>query len=81
MSWNNTYKLYNELVEELDHVPVSKADAMIQALKKETLPIGILYQTKKPVFHKELYGDLNPVDKSLSRIKRLEKIGKILNPK
>lgn len=81
VSWNDTYKLYNEIVEILDNVPESYEESMKIAKMKEKLPIGIIYKTQKPVFHEELYGNLNPVVNILSREKRLEKIKKILQVK
>lgn len=81
VSWNNTYKLYNELVEILDYEPKNYDEAMKIAKNKTKLLIGIIYRTQKPVFHHELYGDHNPIRNSLSREKRLEKINQILSPK
>jgi len=79
VSWNNTYKLYNEIVEVLDHEPKTYEEALQIAKKRDTLPIGIIYRTKKPVFHKELYGEGNPTKKRLNRENRLNKIKTILN--
>jgi len=41
----------------------------------------VIYKTQKPVFHKELYGDWNPVTKRISKEKRIEKISELLQPK
>lgn len=81
VSWNNTYKLYNEIVEVLDEIPNNYEEAMKIAKRTDKLPIGIIYKTQKPVFHEELYGDHNPVTKKLSREKRLNVISAILTPK
>jgi hypothetical protein len=38
------------------------------------MPIGVFYKIKKPVFHRELYGDWNPVKDKVSRNERLKLI-------
>ncbi len=81
VSYNNTYKLYNEKVEIIENIPNSREEAMALAKKKDKIPIGILYKAKKPVFHEELYGDSNPVVNRFSRENRLDLIKKILQPK
>jgi 2-oxoglutarate ferredoxin oxidoreductase subunit beta len=79
VSWNNTYKLYNEITEILDQEPQTYDDAMKIAKRRDKLALGIIYRAKKPVFHNELYGDHNPITKKLPREQRLEKIKRILN--
>ncbi len=81
VSWNNTYKLYNEIVETFDETPKDYEIAMMMIKDTVKKPIGVFWNIEKPVFHKELYGDNNPITKSLSRDKRIEKIGKMLIPK
>lgn len=79
VTFNNTYKLYNELVEIIE-TPGSYEEAVITAKRKDRLPIGILYQVKKPAFHKALYGDWNPVVKRLSQKERIKKVEMLVNP-
>ena len=43
--------------------------------------LGVFYRTEKPVYHKELYGNHNPITKRLLRDTRLDKIRKILESK
>ena len=81
VSFNNTYQKYNQLVEILDRIPGSYEEAMAVARKKDKLPIGILYRVEEPVYHKELYGDWNPVTKRLSQKDRRERIAKLFQPK
>jgi 2-oxoglutarate ferredoxin oxidoreductase subunit beta len=81
VSWNNTYKLYNEITEILEKEPQNFNEAMKIAKMKEKLHLGVIYRTEKPVFHEELYGDHNPVYKSMPRKERLDRIRRILNPK
>ena len=81
VSWNNTYKLYNEVVEVLDYEPKTYEEALKIAKRRDALPIGVIYRTTKPVFHKELYGDHNPITKKITKSKRIEKISEILEVK
>ena len=81
VSWNNTYKLYNEVVEVLDYEPKTYEEALKIAKRRDALPIGVIYRTTKPVFHKELYGDHNPITKRITKSKRIEKIREILEVK
>ncbi len=81
VSWHNTYKLYNAITEIIENEPKTYEEAMQIAKRKDKLPIGVIYRTQKPIFHEELYGNLNPVINSMTREERLEKISKILNIK
>lgn len=65
VTFHNTYDEYNATVELLKG-PVPYHEAVEVAREIDRLPIGILYQAEKPVYHYELYGDLNPVQDSLS---------------
>lgn len=78
LSWNNTYKLYNEITYVLETEPETYEEAMIIAKRKDKLPLGVIWRKNKPVFHKELYGELNPTINSLSKEKRIELIKGIL---
>jgi 2-oxoglutarate ferredoxin oxidoreductase subunit beta len=80
VSFNNTYKKYNALVEILDHVPDSYDEAMAVAKREDKLPLGIIYRVKKPPYHRELYEDWNPVTKRLSREERIKKVEHLLSP-
>lgn len=80
VSFNNTYKKYNVMVEILDHIPSSYEEAMAVAKREDKLPIGIIYQVKKPAFHKELYGDFNPVTKRRPEEERRKNIEGLLHP-
>jgi len=73
--FNNTYKLYNEITEIVQK-PAKSFDEAVKLVKdmKERMPIGVFYNVKKPVFHKELMGDWNPVQNKMSRNERLKKI-------
>ena len=80
VSFNNTYKRYNALVEILDRVPDSYDEAMTIAKMKDKLPLGIIYKEERPPYHKELHGDWNPVIKRLSREERIKKVEGLLSP-
>ncbi|MDH4223204.1 MAG: thiamine pyrophosphate-dependent enzyme [candidate division Zixibacteria bacterium] len=79
VTFNNTYKRYNEKVEILNHIPADYDEAMSIAKMEDKLPVGVIYRVEKPVFHKELYGDFNPVLKKLSKEKRIAEIKKMLS--
>ncbi|MFX1275353.1 MAG: thiamine pyrophosphate-dependent enzyme [Promethearchaeota archaeon] len=78
VSWNNTYNLYNKIVEVLESEPTNLEEALNITKIKEKLPIGVIWKKKRPVFHDALYGNLNPVKDGLARHTRLEFIKKIL---
>lgn len=78
--FNNTYKEYNKLVRVLEAPAGSVEEAVRLAKETAYLPIGVLYQVERPVFHESLYGDWNPVVKRLSREQRREPLKKMLTP-
>jgi 2-oxoglutarate ferredoxin oxidoreductase subunit beta len=80
VSFNNTYQTYNSLVEILDHTPSIYEEAMVIARREDKLPLGIIYQVEKPVYHRELYGDFNPVKQRKSREERIKAIKSLLTP-
>lgn len=78
--FNNTFKLYNELTEV---IPKS-AESFEEAVKlvkdfNNRIPIGIFYKVKKPVFHKELFGNWNPVTNHVTREDRMKHIASYLS--
>jgi 2-oxoglutarate ferredoxin oxidoreductase subunit beta len=77
--FNDTYKFYNEITEVVSKPADSFEDA-VKLVKKmdKKIPIGVFYKVKKPVFHKELYSNWNPVKKRQSRKERLKIIGEYL---
>jgi 2-oxoglutarate ferredoxin oxidoreductase subunit beta len=54
ITFNNTYALYNELVEELGEPASDRRAAGELARRKDRLPIGILFREDKAPFHEEL---------------------------
>lgn len=50
VTYNNTYKKYNALVEVINKTPSTLEEAIILSKKKDKLPIGIIYQIKKTSF-------------------------------
>jgi hypothetical protein len=44
----------------------------------DRLPLGVLYNKDKPVFHKALSGDWNPIRDRMSRQERIKKVGSLL---
>jgi 2-oxoglutarate ferredoxin oxidoreductase subunit beta len=69
---------YKDKIEYLKKEPMSREEALNIARNSHRFTIGIFYQDTREVYHKSLYGSLNPVKDSLSRDKRLEKINEIL---
>jgi len=72
---------YRENIEYLENEPENYLDAIKIAKEKHKFTLGIFYRTQKPIYHKKLYGDHNPITKRLARDTRLDKIRKILESK
>jgi 2-oxoglutarate ferredoxin oxidoreductase subunit beta len=72
--FNNTYKEYNALVEIIEKPAVRLEDAVQLAKRFDRLPIGVFYKVSKPVYHKELYGEWNPVVNRLMHEERKRRI-------
>ena len=70
---------FKDKIEYLDKQPQTKEEALQIARSVNRVTIGVYFQEKKLPYHKSLYGNLNPVNDSLSREKRLNAIEKILN--
>ncbi len=79
VSFYNTYQKYNESVEIMEKMPADFNQAMQAAKRTDKFPLGIIYKTQKPVFHRELYGDWNPVVKRMSKDERRKKVVDLLN--
>ncbi|TFG25211.1 MAG: 2-oxoacid:ferredoxin oxidoreductase subunit beta [Promethearchaeota archaeon] len=69
---------YRKNIEFLEQQPKTKEDALKSARKSHGFTLGIFYQEERQVYHKALYGDLNPVKNNLSRMDRITKIRKLL---
>jgi 2-oxoglutarate ferredoxin oxidoreductase subunit beta len=78
VSFNDTYKKYNAMVEILDHIPESYDEAVAVAKRQDKLPLGIIYRQQKSPYHRELFGDWNPMTKRLSREERVKKVEGLL---
>jgi len=78
VTYNNTWRSYNELVEILEGIPASFEEAIATAKRTDRLPIGIFYKEEKPAFHIGLYGDHNPALKSIQREDRAVRIARLL---
>jgi 2-oxoglutarate ferredoxin oxidoreductase subunit beta len=80
--FNNTYKLYNKITEIIPK-PAKSFEEAIKLVKemKYRMPIGVFYKLKKPIFHKELYGDWNPVRDKLNKRDRLKQVEYMLKQK
>jgi len=76
-SWSE----YREKIEFLENEPETYEEAMKTVKNKNKFALGVFYRAQKPVYHKGLYGDHNPITNRLSRDTRLDKIRKILGYK
>ncbi len=77
--FNDTYKLYNEITKVVSK-PADSFEGAVKLVKKmdKTLPIGVFYKVKKPVFHKELMGNWNPVKNKQGKKERLKIVEEFL---
>jgi len=73
-SWSE----YSEKIEFLENEPETYEEAMKAVKEKHKMTLGVFYRAQKPVYHKGLYGDHNPLTKRLSRSERIIKIKQIL---
>jgi hypothetical protein len=67
--------LYNEITEIISK-PAENFEEAVMLVKeiRDRMPIGVFYKVNKPVFHREFYGDWNPVKDKVSRNERLKLI-------
>ncbi|MHA2392360.1 MAG: thiamine pyrophosphate-dependent enzyme [Promethearchaeota archaeon] len=72
---------YSENIEFLESIPQTREEALKIARESHKFKIGVFTKIKRPVYHKELYGEHNPVTKKLSRDIRIKKIHEILQSK
>jgi len=61
-------------VEYLEKEPETHLEAIKFAKKRHKFTLGVFYQTQKPTYHIELYGDDNPITNKMPRDERLDKI-------
>jgi 2-oxoglutarate ferredoxin oxidoreductase subunit beta len=72
---------YNQYIDFLEKEPQTRGEALDFARKSHRFTIGIFYKAHRPVFHRELYGDHNPIKNKLSQKNRKLKIREILDSK
>jgi 2-oxoglutarate ferredoxin oxidoreductase subunit beta len=72
---------YRENIEYLENEPKNSIDAIKKAKEKHKFTIGVFYRAERPVYHKELYGDHNPITDKMSRSERIDKIHEIFKSK
>jgi len=78
---DDQYQKYNQAVEILKEPAETKYEAMELTEKTEKLPIGVFYKEDKPVYHEEIYPDLNVVEDKINKDERREQIEEILKEK
>ena len=77
----HSWQEYRDKIEFLQNIPENRMDALITARKKHKFTIVIFFKTQRPVFHKELYGNHNPIVNKLSQMERLKKISDMISLK
>jgi len=80
VSFNNTYQRYNNLVEVLDRPAKDLEEALVISQRKDKLSIGVIFETERAVFHRELYGDMIPVKDRIPIDKRQDVVRRLLAP-
>lgn len=78
VSFNDTYKLYNSIVEPINKSASSIEEALHMAGETEKLPVGIIYRTDKPVYDELLQGSKIPETQKSSREERIKNIQNLL---
>ncbi len=73
-SWSE----YREKVEFLEKEPETYEEAVKIAKNRHKYILGVFYKNERPVYHKGLYGDHNPLTNRLSRNERIKKIKSFL---
>lgn len=71
VSYNNTYKLFNEKVRLLGSVPEDLYEAMKLSKSEDPIYAGIFVETILPSYEELLLGDLNPARDRKSSAERL----------
>lgn len=74
----HNWKEYRERIEYLQNEPKTYFEAIKAAKEYSKFTLGVFYRVQRPIYHRELYGDHNPITNRLSRDMRLDKIRKIL---
>jgi 2-oxoglutarate ferredoxin oxidoreductase subunit beta len=78
VSFNDTYKLYNEGVEILPEPAKSREEALDIVKRGGKIPIGVFWEERKQPFHTALLGDRNLVEARHNRKERLARVRKLL---
>jgi 2-oxoglutarate ferredoxin oxidoreductase subunit beta len=78
VSFNDTYKLYNESVEILPEPSKSREEALALVKRGGKIPIGVFWEERKEPFHRALLGDRNLVETRHNRKERLARVRKLL---
>jgi len=78
ITFNNTWQTYRSLTTTLEAPAGTLEDALAVARRTDTLPLGVVYRTEKPVYHRELQGNRNLAADHPTREARLEVLEKLL---
>ncbi len=72
---------FKDKIEYIDKESKTMEEALTTARNLHRFTLGVFYRTNRPVYHKELYREHNPITKKLPKETRLEKIRKMLESK
>jgi len=76
---DDQYEKYNEAVDIIEESAETRYEAMELAEETERLPIGVFYKEEQPVYHQELYTDLNVVEDKMDKDVRIDKVKKLID--
>ena len=79
VTFNNTYKLYNEKTIELELTPESYEDSLAAVRRTDKALLGVFRDVEGEPFHKRMLGDRNPVDTRRSPEERQKAIAAVLD--
>jgi len=78
VSFNDTYKLYNEKVEIVSGPPKTREEALALVKRGGKIPIGVFWEEKREPYHRALMGERNPVLNRQPRGERISKVKQLL---
>jgi 2-oxoglutarate ferredoxin oxidoreductase subunit beta len=78
VSFNDTYKLYNENVEIVPGSAKTREEALALVKRGGKIPVGVFWEEKREPYHRALMGERNPMLNRQPRGERISKVKKLL---
>ncbi|MFH0816666.1 MAG: thiamine pyrophosphate-dependent enzyme [Methanobacteriota archaeon] len=78
VSFNDTYKLYNESVEIIGEPSRTREEALAMVKRGGKIPIGVFWDEKREPYHRALLGERNQVRSQQTREDRQARVKKLL---